>query len=248
MYPANSQQSSGGNRKKALLIGGGIAVLVIAAIVYMFVFQASDNAKTKEAITSLRNNYIAITNIAGPDTAPSAFSNDAIDKVQSAVTNYQKSLAALASAPAITREGSAKATYSQYQQVLKDYGKATLNFAASLKFYQLTAQACGAVTGQVDSLTTQAAFDEAAARCRTMLSAGKSSPDTMFNTNVFDAYRDSMDKLLNAMRQAIGAPTASNRAEVLKASVALGTLANQKADYTLSPSPVEAFDKLNASL
>ena len=248
MYPTNSQQSGSVSRKKVFLIGGGVTVLVVAAIVYMFAFQASDNAKTKDTVASLRTSYNSVTAIAGSDTAPSVFSSEAVDKVQTAATNYQKALTTLGTLPAVKRAGSAKSAYDQNRQTLTDYGKALLNFAASLKFYQYTAEACGSLTAKIDSLTTQAAFDEAAASCRTMLQAGKSSPDTTFNTNVFDTYRANTEKLLNAMRQAIGTPSALNRAEVLKASVALGTLANQKADYTLSPSPVKALDKLTNSL
>lgn len=248
MYPANTQTAGSVSRKKLFFVIGGVTLLVVAAIIYVFIFQTSDNAKAKDVVASLRSSYTTIADIAGPDTAPSAFSNDAINKVQTAATDYQKAMDTLSTEPAMTRDGRAKVAFDEYRQTLTNYGKATLNFAASLKFYQLTGEACGALTGKIDSLTTQTAFDEAAVSCRTLLKAGESSPDATFNTNVFDAYRANMDKLLNTMRQAIGAPTASNRAEVLKASVALGTLANQKADYTLSPSPVEALDKLASAL
>jgi hypothetical protein len=58
-----------------------------------------------------------------------------------------------------------------------------------------------------------------------------------------------MGTLLDAMRQYVGNPSSTaTKNAVTAAALALGTQATQKADYSLSPNPTVALDKLAAAL
>lgn len=231
-----------------------VVVLAVCVLLgYFFVWRPSnaDYSVALGQVYSLQQNSETIDQIVKNISTPyNAINPGTIASLQVATIKYSQAYDELTKLPAINRDFNLSSAYTKHEPALLSYKKSAENLVVSVVDFSTLVKTCGDLQAQLKIIVSNTAFDVSAKDCVGAIKNAKSSPDTMFNSQLLNDYQTRAINVINSYQQLIAARTSNTSAQkkaidtANSATSRLEAMRTTKLNLSLTPNPASDIQSI----
>lgn len=241
-------------KKVGVVLVSTAAVLVVSLLVYSVAWRPSDSdlqTAISDISTMQASTATGLPAAIKSVSTPIGINLAVTENFKKTVNAYTDALSLFEKSPALQRSVSMPSAYAPYKSALSEYGQALETLSKSVDTYGQILAACDSMVASFSHISSSGDFDRISSQCSKTLADTSSSPDTAFNKQFLDSYRQKAQQLVAAYKQYYLALDTKDTNKISSANTAATTAKHQlleplyvTIDYPITPPSADIYTKL----